>query len=76
MIYTIYIRARESLIKGVNMKTFKNKNYFKRDYECTNVIACVAEKAPNDNYIECDAFEIEHLKKLYTENGITYYGYL
>ena len=58
------------------MKTFKNKNFTKRDYECTNIVACVAEIAPNNNYIECDPFELEHLEKLHTENGVQYYGYM
>ena len=34
-------------------KTFKNKHFTKRDYECTNVVACIADQAPNENYIEC-----------------------
>jgi len=58
------------------MKTFKNKNFTKRDYECTNIVACVAETAPNDNWIESDPSILEHLAKLHTENGVQFYGYM
>lgn len=56
-------------------KTFNNKNFTKRDFKCTNIVACVAEKAPNDNYVECDPSVIEHLAKLWKEGNVTYYGY-
>jgi len=58
------------------MKTFKNKNYTKRDYECANIVACVAESAPNDNYIEADEVILTRLTLLYKENGVEYYGFL
>ena len=59
-------------------KTFKNKNYKKRDYESTNKIACTAVEAPNENWIECDKDIIEdmNLTQLYMENSVRYYGYL
>ena len=31
------------------MQTFKNIYYTSRNYDCTNIVACVAEVAPNDN---------------------------
>jgi len=58
------------------MKTYKNKNYTKRNYECTNVICCVAVNAPNYNWIECKESELIGLTPLHTENGVKYYGYL
>ena len=60
------------------MKTFKNKNFTKRDYECTNIVFCQSEIAPNENWIECDEKEIQELKcsQLYTQAGVKYYGYL
>ncbi|QCW19979.1 hypothetical protein [Flavobacterium phage FPSV-D2] len=60
------------------MKTFKNKNFTKRDYECTNIVFCQCEIAPNENWIECDENEIQKLKcsQLYTQAGVKYYGYL
>ena len=36
------------------MKTFKNTKFTRRDYEATNVVACQAETAPADHWIECD----------------------
>lgn len=64
------------------MKTFKNKNFTKRDYECSNVVVCQSEKAPNANWIEVDVKVISemNLQSLGSEtaNGIDtkYYGYL
>lgn len=58
------------------MKIYKNKNYTKRDYETTNVVACIANNAPNDNWVYSPDFNIEKLNKLYTENGVTFYGFL
>lgn len=58
------------------MKTFKNANFTKRDYECTNIIACVAEKAPEGNWIECDDSVLQSLTQLWIERGVAFYGYL
>lgn len=60
------------------MKTFKNKNFTKRDYEATNVVACVADKAPNENWIESnnDIIAKMNLNKLWIENNVQYYGWL
>jgi hypothetical protein len=57
------------------MKTFKNKNFTKRNYDCTNVVFCQSETAPNENWIECDESE-NTLNHLYTEAGVRYFGYL
>jgi len=60
------------------MKTFKNKNFTQRDYEATNIVFCMAQSAPNENWIECSEFEITKLKcqKLYSNGGVIYFGYL
>lgn len=58
------------------MKTYKNKNWKRRDYECTNVVACVAAAAPDDNWIECDASELERLTPLWIERCVQYYGFM
>lgn len=64
---------------------FKNKNYTSRDYECTNVIACEAEQAPDANYSPADASIITGLTHLHTTrdlnnltgaNDVKYYGHL
>ena len=57
------------------MKTFKNKNFIKRDYECTNIVFCEAETAPNENWIECDSKE-NVLNQLYMIDNVRYFGYL
>lgn len=56
------------------MATFKNKNFTKRDYECTNVVYCIADQAPNENWIETT----EDVKgsQLYIENNAVFYGWL
>jgi hypothetical protein len=58
------------------MKTFRNKNFTKRDYETTNVIFCQADQAPDANWIECDKSEIGNCQQLWKRDGVTYFGYL
>jgi hypothetical protein len=58
------------------MKTFKNVKFVKRDYEATNIVACQAESAPNENWIECDEAVLAKLTQLWIENGVRYFGYL
>jgi hypothetical protein len=58
------------------MKTFRNIHSTKRDYECTNVVACTAEQAPNENWVEADDSILAPLDMLCIERGVTYYGYL
>lgn len=59
------------------MTCYKNKNYIGEiDPECTNVIACVAPQAPNDNWEQCDEIILCNLTALWIENGVQYYGYL
>lgn len=57
------------------MKTFKNKNFTKRNYDCTNVVYCQAKTAPNENWIEVDSSE-NTLGQLWMENGVRYFGYM
>jgi hypothetical protein len=62
------------------LATFINKNFTKRDYECTNIVACRAERAPNENWVPCEESELAGLQQLWIEtaNGlrVTYYGHL
>jgi len=60
------------------MTTFKNKNFTKRNYECTNVVFCQAVTAPNDNWIECNESEIKAIGcyGLYVQDGVRYFGWL
>lgn len=58
------------------MKTFKNKNYIKRNYEVTDIVACRATVSPSEIFIECDDSVLIGLTKLYIMNGVEYYGYL
>jgi len=60
---------------------FRNKNFVKREYECTNIVACIAENPPNENYVETTHEELNGnlsspLVPLWIENGVQYYGYL
>ena len=65
------------------MKTFKNKHFTgKRNYECTNVVACQSTSAPDDNWIECDEsiLSLPGVQKLYSETAdgqtVQYFGWL
>lgn len=59
------------------MQVFMNKNYKKRNYECTNIVACVAERAPDENYVPADKPQaLQGLTRLWIQGGVEYYGYL
>ena len=60
------------------MKTFKNKNFKTRNYNCTNIVFCESETAPSENWIECDEDEIWFMgcDHLYTQNGVRFFGYM
>jgi hypothetical protein len=60
------------------MQTFKNKNFKKRNYDCTNVVFCQADTAPDNNWVPCNESQIETLKctQLYIMNDVRYFGYL
>lgn len=60
------------------MRTFKSKSVKdnKRHFGfCTEIQACEAEEPPI-GFEECDRSFIEPLSKLFTQDGVTYYGHL
>ena len=58
------------------MATFKNKNYDKKDTKnCTRVVFCEADKAPDENWVKCNPKE-NTLTQLYMQTGVRYFGYL
>ena len=61
--------------------TFRNGNWTKRNYECTNVVACEAEAAPGDNWVPVDSAYVEAILnrggcQLEICAGVRYYGWL
>lgn len=60
------------------MKTFKNKNFIKRDYKCTNLVFCQSETAPSADWTEVDDLELDlsGCNHLYTQAGTRFYGWL
>jgi len=64
--------------KVQRINRFKNENFTQRDYECTNVVFCQAESAPNENWIECDEKELVNSRcgQLYIQADVRYFGYL
>lgn len=61
--------------------TFKNKHFTKRDYECTNIVACVSDKPIEageygEVYVPADDSILNGLTMLYIQAGVQYYGYL
>lgn len=58
------------------MKAFRNIHFKTRDYETSNIVACVAETAPNANYEEAQDEILEGLTKLYVERNVVCYGHL
>lgn len=55
---------------------YKNKNFTERSYGCTNIVACVADKPPNDNFVKAEEGILQNLTHIYTENGVQYWGWL
>ncbi len=63
------------------MNMFRHTGFTKRDFETTNIVACLAETAPNENYVPTTHEELNTmlrspLQALWIENGVQYYGYL
>jgi hypothetical protein len=61
------------------MRTFRNTNFTRRDYEATNIVACVAETAPetpDNRWQPADDAVLVGLTQLWIERGVRYYGYL
>ena len=57
-------------------KTFLNSAFTKRNYDCTNVVACIAEAAPGPNWIECGSEVLAGLTQLHRQGSAIFYGYL
>jgi len=76
---SVRLRAGEICVDATTVKRghiFRNINYTQRNYECTNVVACIAANPPNDNYKLDVGFDVECLTPLWIENGAQYYGHL
>lgn len=61
------------------MATFKNANFTKRNYDCTNIVCCQAEAKPtfgNQEWVECDESELKGLTQLYMQAGARFFGYM
>jgi hypothetical protein len=58
------------------MQIFKNKNFTKRDYECSNLVYCVADVAPNDMWVPTDETINIDMTQLYRIGDNRYYGWL
>jgi hypothetical protein len=64
------------------MAAFKNANFVKRDYEVTNVVAYVADTAaevaaaaPGAKIVPANGSILLGLTRLWTQGGVTFYGY-
>ena len=60
------------------MKTFKNNNFTKRNYDFTNIVFCQTDIAPDLDWIECNESEIVSMNcnHLFSQSGVRYFGYL
>src|SRR5580692_8094028 len=55
------------------MQDFRNKHFTKRDYESTNIVACMAESAPDENWTPANEPQVLNgLTYLWTEAGVQY----
>ena len=62
------------------MKTFRNGSFTKRDYDCSNIVACQTEdgeypKIPGNWILDMD-FDLSGLTKLYICANTRVFGYL
>jgi hypothetical protein len=65
------------------MNTYRNSNFTKRNYDCTNIVACRTEHNPSErgdktNIAWTPAVDevINGLTMLWICDGVEYYGYL
>lgn len=59
-------------------KIFRNRNFVKRNYECSNIVYCIAEEAPktsDDRWQPADGMP-GTMDFIYSENGVRFYGWL
>lgn len=59
---------------------YRNTNFKKRDYDCTNIVACQpidgGAAIIRDGYEPCDASILVGLTPLWIERGVRYFGHL
>ena len=67
----------------MTVKIFKNKNFTKRDYEATNLVACEivdegGQIRPDwgEYYVPADEKVLVGLTPLWIEGGVRYWGWL
>ena len=58
------------------MNVYRNTKFTKRDYECSNVVACEAESAPGPQWELSDVSAVRGLGHLWTVAGVRYWGWL
>ena len=65
--------------------TYRNANFTKRNYDCTNIVCCEAESieqaraaSPNANWVLCDEGEItsRNMSHLWTQGGVRFFGWM
>jgi len=60
-------------------KTFRNANFDgKRNYNCTNIVACQGGAAPDGVWVECGPEIIAEMKlsPLWIQGGVRFFGWL
>lgn len=72
-----------SIRKAIMESIYRNRNFVKRNPDCTNIVACKVTEPfdfNNPNFVLMDNEEGEELLKtltpLYIQAGVQYYGYL
>ncbi len=56
--------------------TFRNKNFTKRNYECSNIAACQAPFSPGPQWEEVDEDFIANMQALWRAGDVRYFGWL
>lgn len=61
------------------IKTYKNVNFTKRNYECTNIVFCQTDRQTDSTkWVVCDEKEIAKLgcSQLYIQGEVRFFGFL
>lgn len=68
--------AKATPAPRAKVNVWRNTAFIKRDPECTNLVACIADKAPGEKWAPADASALVGLERLWIEKGVEYYGHL
>lgn len=58
------------------LNTYRNRNFVKRDYECTNVVYCLAPSAPSEEWVISQDAIPASMRMLERRGDALFYGWM